>query len=272
MPSTATIQPYYSPGRYLLLNVNGSEENFIITQAFTPTNSQVVVARPLRDIPRLRLSSTTDVILKIYDHAVISYRGRRHPLNVNIEAALTKSRKDPHVIKMVYETPDCDDEETWEEWYFRRMQLIAWEETQAYQRLVPFQGNMIPFHYGSAELELQKIAGRTASVQVAILEYVRDASDLKDTPKAKITDTFQQSLLEAAKAFGRMGVIHGDLDAHNILFAPSYAPTRVVIIDFGMAHVKEDGETQAEWETYWDSDWEYLTSCLRWKMTHATLP
>lgn len=280
--SVQTIPSYYSPGQKLPLDLNGSEETFIIIQAFTPTYSQVVVARPSRDIPCLGLSPTTDVILKIYDHAVFKNRRLRSPHEVDVEATVTKARMDPYIIKKEYaEYPHFDDDDDndhkaeWEEWYFRRMQLIAWSESQAYQRLVPLQGGVIPIYYGSAKLDLQKIAGRYANVQVAIMEYVHDASDMMDTPKAKITDALRQSLLDAAKAFGKLGVVHNDLDAHNILFAPSQTPTRAVIIDFGMADVRE-GESDAEWEASvvnrMDPDWDYLTSCLRWRMNHKRLP
>lgn len=265
---TQPIPSHYLPGAILPIHIEGSGYvNFTIAHAFPPTNSQVVVARQAPHTPK--------VILKIYDHAALQHRHTfRRPLDLAAEVASSKNRKDPHIIRRDRTEPDYDaDAIVWEEFYFRTMQNMAWSETEAYKCLVPLQGKTIPAYYGSAMLQLNSISSRSAVVQVAIMEYVHDLSDLVETPKAKITDAFQQSLKETVVIFGKLGVIHGDLVSNNILFTPKDKPTRALIIDFGECYFKEQ-ESEAEWAeiVQRNNEEEMLVGIIHWRMNHKRYP
>jgi RIO-like serine/threonine protein kinase len=49
------------------------------------------------------------------------------------------------------------------------------------------------------------------------------------------------------KRFRDLGIFHSDISDHNVLSSPSEAPTRAVLIDFGCAGVRQDGESEEEW-------------------------
>jgi RIO-like serine/threonine protein kinase len=79
------------------------------------------------------------------------------------------------------------------------------------------------------------------------MEYIH-GTPLADIEVGKINlpPAIFRPLLDAVKRLGDLGVFHSDINDHNVLVAPSEAPTRAVLIDFGCAGVR-DGGSEEEW-------------------------
>ena len=81
-----------------------------------------------------------------------------------------------------------------------------------------------------------------------LMEYIQGTSlaDI-EVGKANLPPSIFRPLLDAVKSFGDLGVFHSDIGPRNVLVSPSDAPTRAVLIDFGCAGVREDGESEELW-------------------------
>ncbi|KAJ7220780.1 hypothetical protein GGX14DRAFT_432054, partial [Mycena pura] len=101
-------------------------------------------------------------------------------------------------------------------------------ESSAYERLASRQGTTIPRCLGSGTCSLAS-ERRAISPHVLLLEYIQDA------------------LMQTARRFGELRVVHTDLNPGNILFAPAARPTRAVVIDFAESGVRGEDEDSDYW-------------------------
>ncbi|KAG5638935.1 hypothetical protein H0H81_008435 [Sphagnurus paluster] len=101
----------------------------------------------------------------------------------------------------------------------------------------------IPRCFATGRLLLDE---RTISPRAILIEYLPDAKTLRDVEPSVVDLALAQSLVQTARAFADLGVVHTDLNLGNILFVPGTRPTRAIIIDFAESGVRED-EDDEEW-------------------------
>jgi RIO-like serine/threonine protein kinase len=76
------------------------------------------------------------------------------------------------------------------------------------------------------------------------MEYIH-GTPLADTKASKVNlpPAIFRPLLDAVIRFGDLSVFHSNINDHNVLVSSSETPTRAVLIDFGCARVRQDGES-----------------------------
>jgi serine/threonine protein kinase len=159
---------------------------------------------------------------------------------------LEGKRPDDFTVDLLY-----GDEEgepyLWEE-HFYRLLKDSWEsEADAFSRLTSLQGTVIPKFYGSGNVVPPE---NTRGIQplAILMEYVHGTPLANiEAGKVNMPPAIFRPLLDAVKKFKVLGVFHSDINDHNVLVSPSEAPTRAVLIDFGCAGVRQDGESEEEW-------------------------
>ena len=128
-------------------------------------------------------------------------------------------------------------------------------ECKAYSRLQHLQesGDIPRFLFSGDIIPPDERALRIPAI---IISYIPDALPLNNqslTYPNVLTPDLCTSFLRTVDSLPDYGVIHGDINPHNVLFAPSSdsLPERVVIIDFGEAPLRngEDTEEGGGWET-----------------------
>jgi hypothetical protein len=186
-------------------------------------------------------------IIKVYDPRYFNHRQSSkyrpaHPWSYQIEAeVIRQTTPDPNFDFSLY--PQHNDFVGWEIWYYQQVEYTFRSEVESYMRLAPLQGREIPCCYGSGHLVLEN---RAFFPHILLLQYIPDAVNLRDIV-VKPDQSIILSLVETVCAFGALGVTHNDLNPGNILFSPPNSPTHAVIIDFGHAYYREDGDSDQEW-------------------------
>jgi serine/threonine protein kinase len=253
---------------------DGTPLSLQIIKPFLPfTKSLVYLVRP--ESPSNGLPP--EIILKIFDPRYVDERNppsskpRLWTLEAETAAAQYRQeiaegkRPDDFTIPIVYRDGEAKPY-LWEEHFYRYF-MVSWEnEVDALRRLISLQGTIIPKFYGSGNIIPP---ARTRSIQppAVLIEYIRGTT-LADYNAAKLPNlpfAIFRPLLDAIRKFKDLGIYHGDVSDTNILVSPSSAPERAVLIDFGRAGVREDGESEEDWAGICDfySDEEGLKVALR---------
>ena len=149
-------------------------------------------------------------------------------------------------MNLLYEDEEAEPY-LWEEHFFRLLKE-SWEsEADALSCLTSLQGTVIPKFYGSGNV-VPRANARGIEPLAILMEYIHGTSlaDI-EVGKVNLPPAIFRPLLDAVKRFGELGVFHADIKDHNVLVCPSGAPTRAVLIDFGCAGVRQDGESEEEW-------------------------
>ncbi|KIM37257.1 hypothetical protein M413DRAFT_30985 [Hebeloma cylindrosporum] len=125
----------------------------------------------------------------------------------------------------------------WEEDYYRYLKESAESEGTVIPKLHRSDNVVPPAQTHGIEppaVPLEYIPGMT------LAEY--KASKRPNIPSAIFRPQF-----DAISKFGDGGVFHGDISGSNILVSPSEVPVRAVLIDFGRAGLREEGELEEDW-------------------------
>lgn len=244
------IPHYYHSGSRLflqLVNNDGSTTDALYTvdKAITPfTMAQAVVVHD---------SSGSQTIVKVYDPRFMSHRlnkTRPRPWNYPAEIAAAGIRRAGLASNFTFpDRPASDDGVGWEAFYYQHSDIAAEDEITAYRRLVPLQGAGIPRCLGFGTISL---AGRAIAPRVLLLEYLPNAQSLDKINPHLITPDVRASLVKIASGFGRLGVVHTDLNYGNIIFVVgAHGIERAAIIDFGSSYSRED-ESDKDWQAIVD--------------------
>ncbi|KAM6490134.1 hypothetical protein JOM56_014453 [Amanita muscaria] len=260
---THELPKYYQPGVSLTLNLEPTNTplSLRVLRAFTPfTMGQVILVEldPGKNSSAY-LSLPQMFILKVFDPRFYSHRlleGSRpaRPWTLEAETTAAAARKeqnrgrDPDFVP--WPRPANDDAPGWEEWYYQQAEAQYHAEISAYDRLKILQVTTLVHCYGTGLLQLPQ---RAIVPHAILLEFIPDAKTLDQVDPKVVSANLIRSLLETAKEFGRLGVVHTDFHEGNILFSPGDQPVRAVIIDFGHSGVRED-ENDEEWEDIVDSN------------------
>jgi hypothetical protein len=250
------LPSYYQPYSRLYIQLAHYDNTLTVQviKAFAPfTMAQVILVKRIGEdqvSKTLQLPST--FILKIYDPRFYSHRLLNGPrparpwtfdaekLAADIRAEQSRTR-DPDFEP--WRSPEEeDDKAAWEEWYYQNAERQYFSELSAYDRLKDLQGSGIPLCYASASLQLTE---RAISPHILILEHIPNSVPLDKVDPGVVSTPLILCLLHTAAAFGRLGVIHTDLNPGNILFSPGDRPTRAVVIDFGESAVRDEEDDRS---------------------------
>ncbi|KIL61608.1 hypothetical protein M378DRAFT_166726 [Amanita muscaria Koide BX008] len=257
------LPEYYQLGASLSLNL-GTTNNPLslrVLRAFTPfTMAQAILVEhdPGKDSSaNLHLPET--FLLKVYDPKFYSHRlpqgsSPARPWTLEAEMTAAAERQEENLGRdpdfEPWSQPDDDDAPGWEEWYYQNAELQYHAEVSAYGRLEVLQSTTVVRCYGTGLLQVPQ---RAFAPHALLLEFIPDVKTLDQVDPKVVPPNLIHSLLETTKEFGKLGVVHTDLNPGNILFSPSDHPLRAVIIDFGESGVRED-ETDEEWQEIVDQN------------------
>ncbi|KAI0804720.1 hypothetical protein BC629DRAFT_1437977 [Irpex lacteus] len=260
---TQTPVPVIVPSMFLpgaTVTFTGTAQQSMSDKPTTITFTIVHVFHPFTKSVTLRVCSqqlgSEDVILKIYDPRFTDerrYRKPYKPWNSATETLASTMYEPGHYVdKGRYDdSPDPEDlagvaarDALWEACYRDTVFESYENECRAYRELIELQGTAIPRFLFSGTIHPNPDDERRAiEVPAIVLEYIPDAVSMAKLPEDALTVDLCVQLVKAVDKFPRYGVIHDDLHLENILFTPR----RVVIIDFGCAGFKEEGEGEEEW-------------------------
>ena len=239
---------------------DGTSLSLQIIKPFLPfTKSQVFLVCP----EPARNGLPSDLILKVYDPRYLDDRipppksnlpSRLWTLKAETEAAHYRQeiaegkRPDDFTVNLLYGDEEAEPY-LWEEHFYRLLKESCESEEDALSRLSPLQGSEIPKFYGSG-IVIPPANTRGIQPLAILMEYIQGTplADI-EVGKVNLPPSIFQPLLDAVKRFRDLGVCHSDINAHNVLVSTFEAPTRAVLIDFGCAGVREDGESEEEWIT-----------------------
>ncbi|KAG6333041.1 hypothetical protein ID866_6049 [Astraeus odoratus] len=263
-PPEAEGSPF--PPNSLLSFVLGTKSSpavFRVLRSFTPfTKAQVYLVRAEADT-----DLPSPLILKIYDPRFLDERRTDRPWTLAGESIATEKRDRGEVPDdfNAYHLGDKVKVEPWhwEAYYFRIMKDTFNGEIEAYRRLVHLQGLSIPKLYGSGKLLSYPPGSRAIDPPGALLEYIPGIT-LRDIDPAKVLPKLYKPLIPVVASFADFGVLHYDVNQNNIMFTPSEAPQRAVIIDFGGAVLRPEGMSDEVWKDAVESASELWA--LRWSL------
>ncbi|KAG6326453.1 hypothetical protein ID866_12636 [Astraeus odoratus] len=247
----------------LVLGPKSSPAVFRVLRSFTPfTKAQVYLVRPEADT-----DLPSPVILKIYDPRFLDERRTDRPWALASES-IAAEKRDRGEVPDGFNAYHLDDEVKvepwhWEAYYFRLMKDTFDGEIEAYRRLVHLQGQFIPKLYGSGKLLSYPPGSRAIDPPVALLEYIPGVT-LRDIDSAKVLPELYMPLIPVVASFADFGVLHYDVNQNNIMFTPSEAPQRAVIIDFGSAVLRPEGMSDEVWKDTVETASELWA--LRWSL------
>jgi len=238
---------------------DGTPLSLQIIKPFLPfTKSLVYLVRP--ESPSNGLPA--EIILKIFDPRYVDERTPSskhglHPRLWTLEAETAAAeyrqeiaegkRPDDLTVHVLYRDGEAKPY-LWEEHFYRYFMVSSENEVDALRRLISLQGTVIPKFYGSGNV-LPPAHTRSIRPPAVLIEYIRGTT-LADYNAAKLPNlpfAIFRPLLDAIRKSKTLGVYHGDVSDTNILVSPSEAPARAVLIDFGRAGVREDGESEEDW-------------------------
>ena len=257
-PQTQRSNPFPTSSHLVLRLTDGTSLSLQIIKPFLPfTKSQVFLVRP----EPAGSGPPSELILKVFDPRYLDDRipppkshlpPRLWTLEAETEAEYYRQEiaegkhPDDFTVDLLYGDEEAEPY-LWEE-HFYRLLKESWEsEVDALSRLTSLQGTVIPKFYGSGNIVPPE---NTRGIQplAVIMEYIQ-GTPLADIEAGKVNllPAIFRPLLDAVKRFRDLGVFHSDINDHNVLVSPSEAPTRAVLIDFGCAGVRQDGESEEEW-------------------------
>jgi serine/threonine protein kinase len=255
---------------------------FEIIHPFIPfTKSQVYLVRPALEADKGRLPP--EVILKIYDPRYLDDRlpptpKSKRPIRYWSLEAETQAAERRKRVESSSAPDDFDEdllyEDVVEPWlyeeHFYRLLKVCWEsEVACLRKLEGFQGTVVPRLFESGSTVILPPATRAIEPFAVVMEYIPGRTLQRLTPAEvnSIPPSVFRPLVDAVSKFVENGAVHNDISANNILLSPVECPTRAVLIDFGCGAVREDYETEEEWEFSSDfaSDLEHLKITLRQK-------
>ena len=244
----------FAPGASIVLTAaDGRTLTFTIDRPFAPfTKSIVLLAR----CPELTPDAA---VIKIYDPRFLDERVSvvesqpSRPWTLAAEQAAAALSRDEFDEGQLWEDEPEDAAgraaraALWEE-HYRRLSFECFEaERGAYDRLSALQGGAIPrLLFAGAWQPPDERAVRPPAV---VLEHIPDAISLRDV-SAEVLGAEGEvcaALVRAVGSFPARGVFHGDIHQNNILFTPRARPVRAVVIDFGCAGVRAEGEEEEGW-------------------------
>ncbi|KAI0329997.1 hypothetical protein GY45DRAFT_792351 [Cubamyces sp. BRFM 1775] len=250
------VDPMFSPGARIILTTadDGRTLTFTIDRPFAPfTKSLVLLAR----CPELTPDA---VVIKIYDPRFLDDRVSvvpsqpSRPWTPAAEKAAAALPKDEFDEALLWEDEPEDTDVAgkaaraalWEE-HYRRLSFECFEaETSAYDRLRALQGGAIPrLLFAGVWQPPDERAIRPPAI---VLEYIPDAVSLRDVSADVLQPGVCAALVRAVDSFQAHGVFHGDIHQENVLFTPRARPARAVVIDFGCAGVRAEGEDEESWQ------------------------
>ncbi|KAH9886207.1 hypothetical protein C8Q73DRAFT_283192 [Cubamyces lactineus] len=253
------VHPMFAPGeRIVLTAADGRTLTFTIDRPFAPFTKSVVL---LAHCPELAPDSEA-VVIKIYDprflddriSPVVSQPSR--PWTLSAEKAAAALPQDAFDEAQLWEDEPEDSDVAgraaraalWEE-HYRRLSFGCFEaETGAYDHLQALQGGAVPrLLFAGA---WQPPDERGIKPPAVVLEYIADAVSLRDVEGdvLRLQPDVCTALVRAVDSFAAHGVFHGDLHQENVLFTLRARPVRAVIIDFGCAGVRAEGEDEESWQ------------------------
>lgn len=119
------------------------------------------------------------------------------------------------------------------------------KERWSYKKMRSLQSPSFLQCYGVGRIDLTSWGRPRLKPYVLFLEYIPNACTLKQLKDTLTIDPASLSVLttvakDAARLYPELGIMHNDSDNHgNTLFTPAGCPTRAILIDFGMARMKE---------------------------------
>ncbi|KAI0685540.1 hypothetical protein BC835DRAFT_1383501 [Cytidiella melzeri] len=243
----------FAVGRRVSLTTKERLLTFTITKPFTPFTKSIVLLAHCAEL------GTDPVIIKIYDPRFLDERFSTvpsqpsHTWTLAAERAATEMHPDAYDESQLWEDEPAEDDiegqatraALWEG-YFRRLSFDCFEaESSAYEHLRALQGSMIPrFHFSGAIIPSDERAIQPPAI---VLEYIPEAVSLRDVSGDVLDVSTAVALVRTVDSFPAYGVYHGDINQNNVLFTRS-TPARAVVIDFGCAGVREDGEDEETWQ------------------------
>ncbi|PBK81787.1 hypothetical protein ARMGADRAFT_1068481 [Armillaria gallica] len=238
----------YRPGARLNLKYRSHESSEYIDLAamavkrFEPFTAAVVLLVQ-------QLSDSQPLILKLADRR-LGYCASNHD---DVDTVPWLSSIDDH-LRLV----NRPDTELWEDWMW---EVCTWigkmsshdTELSAYRLLHRLQGRYIPRLYGVARLcitsESIPFHPITDFVEGLVLKYIPGINMNKLNPGIDVSEEAEKissAVLEGLRAIEAENcLLHGDIHTRNIVLRDeSWSP---VIIDFGLANIREPEYSDEEW-------------------------
>jgi serine/threonine protein kinase len=261
----------FAPGQTIDIVVKEDTFIFTVDKPFLPFTKSVVLLAHCNEF------SSSQVVIKIFDPRFLD---ERYPFGLlprpwtptAEEAAATArdpaSNSVPFDKSQLWEDEPEDEEgkreraALWEEHFYRLMVDCFDAESASYKRLEELQGSAIPRLLSSGHFLARNV--RYIQPPAVVLEYIPGIS-LRDIAADLLSPEICVKLVSYVDAFASHGIYHDDMNHHNVLFEPAECPKRGVIIDFGCAGVKEDGEDEEIWQfnVTWADDSKRLRRMLK---------
>jgi len=279
--SQASASEVYFPGKVLsaLRCPTGPVVQLQIEQTFEPfTQSQAMRVRVLSESDTAEIHPPV-LVLKLYDRRFSSSRkeGRsRFPWTLGLEAAAQEMWRTTSIQARAGLLHGLEEyalaDSVWtdvlrEEHFHRLMKSRFAAEQTAYMLLQKFQGTHIPQCFGAVCVaepdDLVPHDVPEAQVDGLLLEYI-DGQTLATCAKWPVHPSFGRlgrAMMALAASMPHAGVLHGDVRSANIMVTPDFS--RIVLIDFGHAVLREKGQSdEGWWECVMDEDQPGATACI----------
>ncbi|KAL0958375.1 hypothetical protein HGRIS_000517 [Hohenbuehelia grisea] len=117
-------------------------------------------------------------------------------------------------------------------------------ERSAYEALHTLQGTFLPRLLLTGLIDFSD--SRAIHPPAVVLEYISGVT-LRDIEPNLLSLDVCAPLVSCIDSFVEFGVFHGDINPGNIIFQPAERPVRAVVLDFGCAGVKVEGEDEDTW-------------------------
>ncbi len=260
-----------------------------VIKCFKPVTSAVVLLVQ-------RHSDNEQLILKLGDRRLGNRANNGNvevPWSSSIEDRLRRAIRDiqagriPNWFELINDRENRPDPELWEDWMW---EVLTWlskvsnyeTELTAYRLLHRLQGRYIPRLFGVVRLNITSestpLHPIIDTVQGLVLEYIpgvcmdklRPGIDVSEQEAERISSEVMEGLraIEAENC-----VIHDDIHTRNVVLREG--SLSAVIIDFGMAHIRQAGTSDERWNgvVHGGPDTRYMRRLLvdpeggRWKRT-----
>lgn len=133
--------------------------------------------------------------------------------------------------------------------YRRRVKWTFENECEAYEQLHPLQGICIPAFFGTTEFDesWKTSLNIRYDIKGILIQYIDGLSleEIKpNSPTALANCHLGQAILLNFEKLSNLGVLHGDVRLPNIIVQND---GRIFFIDFGLAFVRWDEESDEDW-------------------------
>ncbi|KDR78050.1 hypothetical protein GALMADRAFT_245030 [Galerina marginata CBS 339.88] len=257
--TTETV--HFPVGSSVTLHLPNQTASMTILKPFLPfTISQVYLVTPTDAQSNL----PSKLVMKVYDPRYFNQR-TPHPYakvpprawSLEAETMAVQYRQEiaqgQHVDEPDEHAFFCNlvtEAHLWENRFYRDMECSYESEVGSYEALEDLQGSFIPKLYTHGRL-IPTEDKRAIEPYVVLMEYI-DGIPLSEVAPGTlhIPSTVYQPLWDVIKTFGERGVLHTDVNDKNLILSPPDAPSRMVLIDFGLAALRDGND----WD---DAYWEY---------------